>query len=280
MTLTSKEIADEPSTHISTSVEKADFKDQIKYEALGAIPKIRKLGENMDSEAEKVGTKAAISKADTRILHNKAVDRFPETISNNIESCQRSISTISTIFDLPKLELKQPSITGYLEKTAKFEVKLEPILQPKQSIERPGEVNIIQHQANIDNIECESDQYPDEILGLSHQNITRKSAQMSKSPPGRELKWKRFSDILLEKSLVRLPNPTTTKSQSEVLSKKPEKKKRGRLKKKEEDMNRKCINPISKYFPRIDVSVNHYGKRKSQSPISENSKKLRVGKSD
>ena len=181
---------------------------------------------------------------------------------------------------MPKLSLRQPPITGYMVKTAENEAFLDPTLSPKNSTENIGEVNIIQDQTNIDNIECENDQYLDQILSLDGQNITKKSAQLSIDPPGRELKWKRFSDILLEKSLVRLPNPTTTKSQSEVLSKKPEKKKRGRLKKKEEEMNRKCINPISKYFPRIDVSMNHYGKRKSQSPISENSKKLRVGKSD
>ena len=278
--LTSKEIAHEPSPNISTSVEKAVSKDQIKYEALGAIPKIRKLGKNMDSEAEKIGTKADRYKAIGRILNSKAVNRIPETISNNIESCHRSISTISTIFDLPKLELKQPSITGYLEKTAENEVKLEPILQPKESIGTPGEVNISEHLINIDNIECESDQYPDKILGLDHQNIAKKSAQKPKCPPGIKLKWESFSDIVAEKALVRLPNLTTTKSQSQRPSKKPEMKRRGRLTKKEVEMNRRCMNSISNYFPMTDVSKNHYGKRKSQSPISEKSKKIRVGKSD
>ena len=57
-------------------------------------------------------------------------------------------------------------------------------------------------------------------------------------------------------------------------------KKRGRLAKKEVEMNRRCMNSISNYFPMIDVNKNHYGKRKSQSPISEKSKKIRVGKSD
>ena len=223
----------------------------------------------MDSEAKNVGIGAKKSKAEAEKLPKKAVVDTLDTISKQIENGR---GLISNLLDMPKLSLRQPPITGYMVKTAENEAFLDPTLSPENSTENIGEVNIIQDQTNIDNIECENDQYLDQILSLDGQNITKKSAQLSIDPPGRELKWKRFSDIL---SIVRLPNPDDKNSQSEGDPKKNVKKKRRRLKKKEEDRAQDCRNPISRYFPKIEVSRNQNGKRKCQSPNVENSKKKR-----
>ena len=275
MTKTSKIDAEDQMTRTITPKIKANLDHQINFKALGAIPKIRKSGLILDSEAENVGKGPRKSKADKKKLLGKAVVNMPDTISKNIENGRGLMPIGSKLLDLPKLSLRQPSITGYMEKTAEKDGILDPILSPKKNIENIGEVNIIQHQTNIDNIECEFDQYSEKISSLNGQNIMEKSAQLSIDPPGRELKWKSFSDILSTGLLVRLPNPTNKNTQSEGDSKMKEKKKRRRLKKKEEDRAQNCTNPISRYFPKVEVSMNQNGKRKCQSPNLEISKKKR-----
>ena len=199
--------AEDQMTRVTTPEIEANLDHQNDFKASGAIPKIpkiRKSGIKLDSEAKNVGIGAKKSKAEAEKLPEKAVVNTLDTISKQIENGR---GLISNLLDMPKLSLRQPPITGYMVKTAENEAFLDPTLSPKNSTENIGEVNIIQDQTNIDNIECENDQYLDQILSLDGQNITKKSAQLSIDPPGRELEWKRFSDLLTTGFLVRLPNP-------------------------------------------------------------------------
>ena len=192
------------------------------------------------------------------------------------------IKSLDNISD-PKLELKQPKIEGYFRKSAEINVKTKPILPDIEALDYSENIVDIDHKTNICNIDDNLDKYPDEILGLSDQNIAQNSDQDRPNPSGSKLKWTRFSDIKYMKSLVRLPNPTTVKVQSDMEPKKNEGRKRVRRRKKEEMRAENCKNPISNYFPRIEVGNGQCGKRKLEvTNIDENtsSKKSRVGSSD
>ena len=127
-------------------------------------------------------------------------------------------------------------------------------------------------------------EYPDQILKTQGQNIAQNLNINPENPPGRKYKWERFSDIPIGSHIVRLPNLTTVKSQSDSSSMKLDKEKGGRKKKirkkKEAERTEDCSNPIWKYFPKLEVSKNQSGKRKFKSQDLEVSKKFRVGSSD
>ena len=260
-----------------SSLRNANLEDRTNFEALGAIPKKKILGRNIESNT---GNRE-IRPTECKSIDENEVDRIYENIANNIEIAQPSISTI---LDFPKLELKQPKIIGYFEKTAEKLVHNEPILPRIGNFENQANVNVKGHQTNIDNIIDKNIEYPGQILETQGKNIAQNPNTNSVNPPGRKYRWERFSDIPISSHIVRLPNLPIVKSQSDSSSMKLDKEKGGRKKKfrkkKEAERTEDCSNPIWKYFPKLEVSKNQSGKRKINSQDLEVSKKFRVGSSD
>ena len=137
-----------------SSLRNANLEDRINFEALGAIPKKKFLGKEIESNIEN----REIRPTKCKPRDENEVEKIYENIANNIEIAQPSISTI---LDFPKLELKQPKIIGYFEKTAEKIMDNEPILPRIENVEIQVNVNIKGHQTNIDNIIDKDIEYHD-----------------------------------------------------------------------------------------------------------------------
>ena len=114
--------------------------------------------------------------------------------------------------------------------------------------------NISNISANIDPIE------PQKIKNFD----INPSIEPSISPisPIENYSGKRFSDILLNKDVVSLPNPNSEEISVGQENKKFERKKRGGRKKKEEEWIKRSHLPISRYFLKGKPSISIQGKRK------------------
>ena len=128
--------------------------------------------------------------------------------------------------------------------------------------------NIIIHEKNI------------EIPAEKGQNLITK---YTKNPPKSKVVYERFSDIINEKHIVCLHDPSsaTIGLKDEQTERKYVRRKVTVKRKKEEVSAGKVINTITKYFPKNEIDLqSQNGKRKFQLEPTEENTNIKVGKYD
>ena len=181
----------------------------------------------------------------------------------------------------PKLELRQAKIDQFVEKSAGENVENVPFKLPVIKTKKLCDANIEECHLNIANIGVN--------IGHEDPNIdvnqTPKLTISPSNPPALSSKPTRFSDIKSIKSVVRLPNPVSEKTQSGLDEKKIElMKKKGRKykcfgRKEDSRILVKC-NQITKYFKKDEPTICIQGKRKIETTNFEKLKKMKVVTSD